>query len=183
MTKGRKKAIKLYQVPLFERILTILFFNGALIFLIWLVTPWSRSFASEYFFEGLIALIAVPIEAWYIYFVLFRCYIRFDIEKGKVTLREIPYENSNKLFPSAKKTEYNISFIKEMKFTRGNKKFKEISTIDILRYNGVSTKITSWREGNMVIFFTYNRQAKRIEKFLDKCNRALKEYHKTTEEE
>ena len=85
-----------------------------------------------------------------------------------------------KEFTQIKDEKLDLDCIIEFQLVDGRSdKFKEEFTINII-CKGFTKSISSWSIGigdRLVLFNNYNRQKKRLLKFIKECNEALKEYN------
>lgn len=150
------KKIKIYQMPLFERIMLI--FSAGFMTSIPIAV---LILGSEVQLEMVILLIAMSFFSVYMFFSVFMTYICVDITKGKVIIRE---------FPGFRKQELPLAGLKEIKISTEQ---YNIFTIDF-DYGSYSKKINSWSTHpscRLAMFNAYNRQRARLNKFISKCEK------------
>ena len=157
----KTKKIKLYQLPLTDRIFMIL---SAMLFIA--LAIFAIIEVTEYIIVVVIAVSFAILYSILIFSNVFHIYISLDFEKGKFIHKESPF----------KKSETALALIKEIKYTDGYPN-KSSFTLDII-CNGFTEQIDSWSTGSnwrMVMLFSYRRQKRRLLKFAAKCNEMLRQ--------
>ena len=154
------KKIIIYQMPIFERIMGLFFA------IVLTSIPVICVFIGvEKIFPMIILLVIMLMYCIFIFFCAFKTYICLDIVNQKIVIRE---------FPGVKKQEFPLDGLKELKISDGLQ-CKSLFTID-LNYIGYSKKINSWSTHpscRLAMFNAYNRQIKRLKKFILKCEKYL----------
>lgn len=113
----------------------------------------------------LIALLAFDI---YIFFLVFKTYIRVDFDAGQLIVRE---------FPGFTKKVISLDDVRQISISPSHiaSSKQQYFTISILHCGGVY-RIDSWSTGTpgfKLMFNNNRRQIKRLEKFCEKCNQYL----------
>ena len=163
LKKGSLNRITLYQLPLGAQILYLCAAIG-LTFL-----PIFGIIVLEEKVKALLILLVLLIFDVYIFFLVFKTYIRVDFSKNQLIIRE---------FPGFTKKVINLSDISQMSvYASGSASSKyEFFTFSIL-HSGGNYRINSWSTGALrgfkLMFNNNRRQVKRLEKFCEKCNQYL----------
>lgn len=158
--KFLNKKIIIYQMPLFERIMGL--FS---IIVLTLIAVFGLINCVEKF-EMSILLCAVLIYSGLMFFCIFKTFICLDISNKIIIIRE---------FPGIKKQVLSLYNFKNIKISDGIQK-NQFFTIEI-NYVGYSIKIDSWSTHpscRLAFFNVYRRQVKRLNKFILRCERSLK---------
>lgn len=158
------KKLRIYQLPLVDRIAML--FSAVCLTAVSVAALFMGILKVE---QSIAILIVMLGYSTYIYFLVFKMYICLDFLKNKLIIRE---------FPGYKKKEIDIFYIKEIRFSDGMpERNKEWFTIDII-CRGFTERIASWGGsslgGRLVMFNGYNRQKRRLHKFIKECNEVLK---------
>ena len=96
----------------------------------------------------------------YMFFCVFKTYICLDLANKKLIIREL----------LTKKQEFPLNNFKDIKIVQ-DKQYKDFITIDI-NFVGYNKKILSWFTDSscrLVLFNMYERQTKRLKKFISQC--------------
>lgn len=161
-----KQYIKIYQLPIIERILYISSAIG--LTLIPIIALFIQSTPK---ILAIVLLVAMLIFCVSVYFTVFEKYISLDFNKHALIIKE---------FTQIKEEKLDIDYIIELQFVdRQLDKVKEEFIINIV-CKGFTKSILSWSIDmgyRLVLFNNYNRQKKRLLKFIKDCNEALKEYY------
>ena len=158
------KKLKIYQLPLVTRIAML--FSAACLTAVTVVALFMGFLK---IWQSIAILIVMLGYSTYIYFLVFKMYICLDFGKNKLIIRE---------FPGCKRKEIDIFYIKEIRFSDGMpERNKKWFTIDIV-CRGFTERIASWSGysfgGRLVMFNVYNRQKRRLLKFIKECDEVLK---------
>ncbi len=153
-----KKCIRIYQLPLANRILNVvvsLCFTAFAVALICLQISYAWLF--------LIFVIAFSVG---LYFGTFQTYISIEPDKNLLIIKEPPGYKAKKI---------DLIYVKKLVFSDGIRE-KTHFTVDIV-CKGFTEKISSWNfispYNSFVLFNVYNRQKKRLEKFIAQANDLL----------
>lgn len=156
----KKPKIIVYQMPLLER------FLGAFSAIVLLAIPLAYLFIPLYenskeFMLGIVIFAAVTAYCVLMYLCIFKTYICLDISGNKLVIRE---------FLQAKK-EIPLTDVASLTVSDDLMR-KGVFSLDINRI-GYTQKILSWSTHpsyRLAMFRVYERQTKRLRRFVDKCN-------------
>lgn len=155
------KKITIYQMTLLDRILGIC--SSVLL----TVIPIVCLIIKVKKIAGMIVLLIIMIAyCIFMFFNIFKTYIRLDIKNNKLIIRETP---------GLKKEELFLDNILSIDVSDGIYT-KEFFTIDI-NMPGYTKKINSWSvppKSRISMFGGYKKQTKRLKKFCEECNKYLK---------
>lgn len=152
-----KNIIKIYQMPLIERILAV--FSAVVLTSIPIL---SLFLGFEQKLGMIILFLCMILYCIFIFMIVFKTYIFLDIDNQKIIIRENP-GNKKKELPLN-----NLIDISVVNDPKNNRLF----TINF-NYTGYVHKIISWSAHpscRLVMFNVYGRQTRRLKKFIFKCN-------------
>ena len=160
---GCSNRIIVYQMPLFERIL------GMLSAIALVVIPLAYLFIPLYenakeFTLGIVILVTMIAYCVFMYLCIFKTYICFDLGSNKLVIKE---------FLQTKK-EISLTDIAHLTVSY-DPKSKDVFSLDI-NCIGYTLKIFSWSTHpscRLAMFRVYERQTKRLKRFVDECNQYL----------
>ncbi len=160
LKNGSSNKLIIYQMPLFERLL------GAFSAIALTVIPLTYLFIPLYknpkeFALGVVILVTMIAYCVFMYLCIFKTYICFDLGGNKLVIRE---------FLQTKK-EIPLTDIARLTLSDDLIR-KGIFSLDINRI-GYTQQILSWSTHpscRLAMFRVYERQSKRLRKFVDKCN-------------
>ena len=159
--------ITLYQLPVAEKTIVLCFAIG-----LTLLSLFGLTMVKEYTFRVLSMLLVALLIDVYIFFLVFKTYLRLDMDSNSFIVRESPGFTKRKInIDELAKIE--VSMISTKEELRSNR-----FTIDIVCNNGKVYKLRSWSTGSLGfrLFFDNNsRQRERLEEFCKKANQHIAE--------
>lgn len=159
-----ENVLKLYQAPLFERILYLYPLLGLI------EIPLIMLSVEKFTWLVLPILLIFSLYGLLVYFIVFKVYICLDLSQGQLIIRE---------FPGFKQQTIPLDNIQEIRFC-DNSEWRTFS-IDIV-CDKYTKSIISWSSGfsaRIVFFCRYLRQKERLLKFTQECNEILEKNRPT----
>lgn len=159
-SKSLVKKIIIYQMPLFERIMGSFSAIG-----LTSIPLLCIIMGVEEIFSLVFLLLIMIIYSIYMFFCVFKTYICLDLANKKLIIREF----------LTKKQEFSLNNFKDIKIVE-DKQYKDLFVIDIT-FAGYHEKIQSWSTHpscRLAMFNMYERQTKRLKKFISQCEEYLK---------
>ena len=163
LKNGSLNKITLYQLPLGSQIAYLCSAIGLTFLPIFGIIVLEEKVAALFI---LLALLAFDV---YIFFLVFKTYIRVDFSTNQLIIRE---------FPGFTKKVINLDDVRQISISPAciASSTQQYFTISILHSAGVY-RINSWSKGAplgfSLMFNNNRRQIKRLEKFCEKCNQYL----------
>ena len=154
-SKSLVKKIIIHQMPLFERIMGSFSAIG-----LTSIPLLCIIMGIEEIFSVAVFLLIMIIYSIYMFFCVFKTYICLDLVNKKLIIREV----------LTKKQEFPLNNFKDIKIVQ-DKQYKDFITIDI-NFVGYNKKILSWFTDpscRLAMFNMYERQTKRLKKFISQC--------------
>lgn len=164
MREQKKKSLDnviIYQLPTSAKIAAVASAIGLFSFSIAGLIISVIDYEREYFLKSLFVCLLFSLYVVYIYFVVFKTYLKLDVNSDEFVIRE---------FPGFHKYSVKINHLKQITIEKDVN--RSVFYIVIYSQGGVK-KIGSWSMGTpgfKLLFNNNARQIHRLEKFCSQCN-------------